>query len=242
MSTSAKRNPDKKIPPTNLLGVGESTWIAEVSHELRLPIANLKLLVETLLDGAMDDAEVAEAMLKKAYEEVERLNSLVHNLLTIEQVAQSRQHVMRQWSFLEEVAMYALGSTRAFAQDKGVEVKVQIKSGWQVFANRSHLDQLLVNLVENAIKFTPAGGSVLVKSGDKPGSFAVIDSGIGMAAHEIPKIFQRFYRIDRTQSRGSTGLGLSIVKHIADLHGAKINVVSQEGNGSTFFIEFPGPP
>lgn len=215
--------------------------IAEVSHELRLPIANLKLLVETLLDGASDDPELLKRMLTRAHQEVERLQHLVVNLLSAEQVGCSLRELKRDWVSLEERAGYCVDSLRSKAQDKAVTVKLEIESGAAVYANLEQLDQVLLNLVENAIKFTNAGGHVIIKSGPPVGAFSVQDTGIGMAASEIPKIFQRFYRIDRAQSRGSTGLGLSIVKHIVDLHGAKINVLSEEGSGSTFQLEFPGP-
>ncbi|HEY9869870.1 MAG TPA: HAMP domain-containing sensor histidine kinase, partial [Candidatus Obscuribacterales bacterium] len=157
------------------------------------------------------------------------------------QVAASRHEVTRQWNLLAERAAYAVESVRAQAAAKSVTLSLEVAPGWQVYANQQQLDQVLLNLLENAVKFTAAGGVVCVRSGQVPGSFSVSDTGIGIPEHEIPKIFQRFYRIDRAQSRGSTGLGLSIVKHIADLHGAKINVTSAEGRGSVFSLEFPGP-
>lgn len=122
-----------------------------------------------------------------------------------------------------------------------MRITTAIEPGFKIYVNSEMIDQVLLNLLENAIKFTPAAGRVVVRSGPKPGAVTIEDTGIGMPAHEIPKIFQRFYRIDRAQYRGSTGLGLSIVKHIADLHGAKIKVTSQEGKGSTFSLEFPEP-
>lgn len=241
MTTAKNPDPDKSGPRAAEPEKDPAALIAEVSHELRLPIANLKLLVETLLDGAAEDPEVRQGMLSRAQQEVERLNKLVTNLLSIEKVAASRHEVACQWNLLAERAAYAVASVKAEAAAKNVALKLEVASGWQVYANQQQLDQVLLNLLENAVKFTPAGGAVCVKSGPAPGSFSVSDTGIGIPEHEIPKIFQRFYRIDRAQSRGSTGLGLSIVKHIADLHGAKINVTSAEGRGSVFSLEFPGP-
>jgi two-component system phosphate regulon sensor histidine kinase PhoR len=216
-------------------------WIAEVSHELRLPIANLKLLVETLLDGALEDEVTARRMLTRAKTEVERLQSLVVNLLSVEKVAATRKEVHCLWILSETRVSYALDTMRKLAAEKSIVIKTEIKPGHRVFANPDMFDQILLNLLENAVKFTPAGGSITISSGEKDGEFSITDTGIGMAAQEIPKIFQRFYRIDRAQSRGSTGLGLSIVKHILELHGAKINVKSQEGKGSTFELTFPTP-
>ena len=216
-------------------------WIAEVSHELRLPIANLRLLVETLLDGAMEDPQTATRMLLRAKGEVDRLQSLVVDLLMVEQVAASRKEVHCQSVSLQERAAYAIETTAKLAAEKKIEVITRIANDYSIYANQEMLNQVLLNLLENAIKFTAPGGSVTVASGSGSGALQISDTGIGIPATEIPKIFERFYRIDRAQSRGSTGLGLSIVKHIADLHGAKINVTSQEGVGSTFTLEFPGP-
>ncbi len=221
--------------------VRDADWIAEASHELRLPIANLKLLIETLLDGgALEDEATARRMLSRAKTEIDRLQSLVVNLLSVEQTA-SRREVVKVWVPLEARATYAIDSTKKQAAEKNIRVGTQIEGGFYIYANPEQLDQVILNLVENAIKFTPEGGLVTIRSGSAPGMFSVEDTGIGMAILEIPKIFQRFYRIDRAASRGSTGLGLSIVKHIADLHGAKINVISEEGRGSVFQLEFPAP-
>ncbi|MBS1956739.1 MAG: hypothetical protein JST89_21300 [Cyanobacteria bacterium SZAS-4] len=221
--------------------VRDADWIAEASHELRLPIANLKLLIETLLDGgALEDEATARRMLSRAKTEIDRLQSLVVNLLSVEQSA-SRREVTKLWVPLDARANYAVETTKKQASEKNIRVDMQIEGGFYIYANPEQLDQVILNLVENAIKFTPEGGVVTIKSGSKPGMFSVEDTGIGMAAQEIPKIFQRFYRVDRAASRGSTGLGLSIVKHIAEVHGAKINVISEEGRGSVFQLEFPSP-
>ncbi len=217
-----------------------SEWIAEVSHELRLPIANVSLLVETLLDGGLEDPAVARRMLERAKQECDRLQSLVNDLLSVEKLSQTRDDVQREWVDLRNRSDYAVDSTAKLAKSGSVKVKIAVEPGFRVFANKEQIDQVLLNLLENAIKFTPEGGTVTIRS-NATGSFSVSDTGIGMAEAEIPKIFARFYRIDRSKSKGSTGLGLSIVKHIVDLHDAKINVQSKEGEGSTFTLEFPGP-
>lgn len=221
-------------------GSDTSRWIAEVSHELRLPIANVSLLVETLLDGGLEDAQVARRMLERAKQECARLQSLVNDLLSVEKLSETREQIPREWVDLAERAQYAVDSTQKLAKAGRVKVKIAVEPGFRVYANAPQIDQILLNLLENAVKFTPEGGIVTIKSG-APGCFSVSDTGIGMPESEIPKIFARFYRIDRSRSKGSTGLGLSIVKHILDLHDAKINVRSKEGEGSTFSLEFPGP-
>ncbi len=220
----------------------DSSWIAEVSHELRLPIANIRLLVETLLDGALEDPDVCRRMLKRAYSEVERLQKLAQDLLSVEQVSQSRQELRLEWVELAARARYAAESVSALAQARGVQVKIDVAKDFRVHANQEQLDQVLLNLVENAVKFTASGGHVTVSTcSSSPGCFEVSDTGCGMPQSEIPKIFQRFYRIDRVQSKGSTGLGLSIVKNIVDLHGGRITVESEEGKGSTFRVDLPHP-
>lgn len=217
-----------------------SALIAEVAHELRLPIANIKLLVETLLDGALEDKEVCRRMLKRAYQETDRLQALVVDLLSLEQVPE-RHELKCQWLSLRERTDYALQSLSKTIREKEIIIDIEIGESFLVFANPQQFDQVLLNLIENAVKFTPTSGIIKIKSGSKPGLFTIEDTGIGMAAHEIPKIFSRFYRIDKGSSQGGTGLGLSIVKQVLDLHGAKIQVQSKEGSGSCFKLEFPSP-
>jgi Signal transduction histidine kinase len=222
----------KSVPPR------DNTWIAEVSHELRLPLANIKLLVETLLDGAVEDKETAIRMLERAQREVNRLEALVKDLLSVEEVAEQRDELKAKAVPLMNAATYAIECTSKQAEQKNIVVIAEVQPGFIINANPDQLNQVVLNLVENAIKYTSDGGRVWIRSGN-PGVFSVSDNGIGIASAEIPKIFKRFYRVDRSQAPGSTGLGLSIVKHIADLHGAKITVQSQESKGSTFFLEFP---
>ncbi len=218
----------------------DDDWIAEASHELRLPVANIKLLVETLLNGALEDEHTARKMLNTVQTEIIRLQGLLSDLLSVEQLSKARYEQSRQWLLLESKVKYALASTAAMAASAGVNVILDIVPGFRVFANSDQLDQVLLNLLENAIKFTPTGGTVIIASGQKEGCFSVSDTGIGISACEIPKIFQRFYRIDRSRDKNSSGLGLSIVKQILDSHAAKITVTSKEGKGSTFLLEFPG--
>lgn len=216
-----------------------STVIAEAAHELRLPIANIKLLVETLLDGALDEREVCKRMLKRAYQEVERLQALVNDLLALEQVAEKRHELQCEWLTLRERALYAIETVTKQAFEKGIKIIVEADHE-QIYANRGQLDQVLLNLLENAVKFTPIDGKIWIRAGANEGCFSIEDTGIGMSAAEIPKIFSRFYRIDKGP-KGGTGLGLSIVKQVLDLHGAKISVKSTEGQGSCFELEFPSP-
>lgn len=218
-----------------------SVVVAEAAHELRLPIANIKLLVETLLDGALDEREVCKRMLKRVYQEVERLQALVSDLLALEQVGERRHDLKCEWLSLKERIAYAVDSVSKQASEKLIKITVDIDDSQMIYANKGQLDQVILNLLENAVKFTNTKGKITIASGDTPGSFSIEDTGIGMPEQEIPKIFSKFYRIDKSISKGGTGLGLSIVKQVLDLHGAKITVKSKEGVGSCFELEFPSP-
>ena len=226
--------------PTNPRGAAsQKDWISEASHELRLPIANIKLLVDTLLDGAVSDQATARRMLERTQAEVRRLELLVKDLLSLGELDSNQGGLFRQKTNLHKRVGEAFQTTLAFANERNVQLVNSVPEEMLVYVNEQQLDQILINLVENAIKFTPPGGRVTVKQGDNPSSFYVEDTGIGMPASELPRIFQRFYRIDRASSKGSTGLGLSIVKDIVELHGAKITVTSELGAGSRFTLEFP---
>ena len=181
-------------------------WIAEVSHELRLPIANIRLLVETLLDGALDDPETARRMLMRSKVEIDRLQHLVVNLLSVETVSNSRD-VHCEWVLLEPRARFAFETLNKVATDKAISVGIQIDDDFKVYANPPQLDQVLLNLLENAIKFTPVNGMVTIKSADKISSFSVSDTGIGMSETEIPKIFQRFSELIALNPVAAQGLG-----------------------------------
>lgn len=244
MSSSSNQSSDQKgmnPPPQISQSSLDRSWIAEVSHELRLPIANIKLLVETLLDGALEDKETLVRMLKRTSQEVDRLEGLVKDVLSIEHVTHNQQEdLMRSEVLLLDSAIYALESTEDLARKKNIRLRTEVEDDYCIYANREQLNQVVLNLVENAVKYTQEGGEVKIRSGQNPGVLIVSDNGIGIEKEEVPKIFNRFYRVDRTKQRGSTGLGLSIVKHIADLHGAKITVQSELGAGSRFIVEFPG--
>lgn len=222
-----------------MAGKENANFIAEVSHELRLPLANVKLLVETLLDGALEDPATARHMLLRTKDEVTRLQNLVSDLLSHEKLQGLRGEIgLTRVNVAERVA-YVIETTKGLALEKDLEVCCQVEPELYFQFNSEQLDQVLLNLVENAIKFTPAHGKVTIRAGGNPYMLEVSDTGIGIAEAEIPKIFQRFYRVDRSKTRGSTGLGLSIVKHIVELHNATITVKSQLQEGTSFTIELP---
>ena len=128
---------------------------------------------------------------------------------------------------------------KSIADKNKTQIINEVPEGYEIFADPEQIDHVIQNLIENAIKYSPEGSKVTVKPGPEKGSFLVEDTGAGILESEIPKIFERFYRVDRTKAKGSSGLGLSIVKNVVDLHGGKIEVKSSPGSGSSFIIYLP---
>ncbi len=217
-------------------------FISNVSHELRTPLASLKALTETLQEGALDDPPAAQRFLKRIETEVDALTQMAQELLELSRI-ESGQVPLE----LKGVAPAALLNSsadrmRAQAERAGLVLRVDVLDGLpQVSADLPRLEQVLVNLIHNAVKFTRPGGEVtlLAQSEGEFVRFAVRDTGSGISAEDLPRIFERFYKADRARSGGGTGLGLSIARHLVEAHGGKIWAESQEGRGSTFFFTIP---
>ena len=221
-------------------------FVANVSHELRTPVATIRALTESLLDGAVDDRERADRFLRDLGRETARLSQLIEDLLTLSRL-EAREALLQ----VERLDLLDLVRDRMDAKVKLAEkfgVTLEVGPGGQgvaVEADRGLLGTAIDNILDNAIKYNRAGGKVFVsvEVDDRSGSveIKVSDTGIGIPEEELPRIFERFYRLDRARSRetGGTGLGLSIVKHIADLHGGTVEVKSVVGEGSTFAIRLP---
>jgi two-component system phosphate regulon sensor histidine kinase PhoR len=216
-------------------------FVANVSHELRTPLASIRAMAETLQDGALEDLSVAGRFLGTIVTETERLTRIAEDLLILSD-AESRQPEKEKFALtllLEEV----VNRSRPQAEKAEISLTADLAPELTVFANHDQMEQVIVNLVDNAIKYTPAGGSVLVtaaRDGDKI-AVHVKDSGIGIMSADVPRIFERFYRVDKARSRqsGGTGLGLSIVKHIVESHGGSVTVQSEYNHGSTFTFTIP---
>ncbi|MBI3615825.1 MAG: PAS domain-containing protein [Candidatus Omnitrophica bacterium] len=219
-------------------------FVANVSHELKTPLTAIRGAVETLLGGASKDPAHSRSFLEVISEESARLDRLVEDLLTLAQV-ESKQAVLRREPismdrFLEE----EIGRHQALARTHQVSLQLESPpSAQSVFADRSQMSQAVSNLLDNAIKYNRAGGRVTVRALAREGQcrIEVEDSGIGIPAGDLPRIFERFYRVDKARSRetGGTGLGLSIVKHVAEAHGGSVQVESQLGKGSRFILSIP---
>lgn len=221
-----------------------SDFAANVSHELKTPLTIIKGFVDTLKDGAINDKEKSEKFLDIISIETERLTRLISDILYLSEIESESINVEMKKLDLSEPAHEVINLLSNAAKDKNIELKVEIESNVFILGNKDRIKQLALNLIDNAIKYTNAGGQVTVsvyKKEDKA-YIAVKDNGIGIAKEHIGRLFERFYRTDKSRSRdlGGTGLGLAIVKHIALTHNAHVTAQSEIGVGTTFIIEFPG--
>lgn len=215
-------------------------FVANVSHELRTPVAVIKGYAETLLDGTLDsDPERARRFTEIIRSHSERLTALINDILILSRL-EARGTVLELTALdAVEAALQAVQLLQEQAGARGIDVQVDISGEVpRVMAEPGRLEQVLVNLLDNALKYTPEGGSVRIFSEDA-GDFvriSVADNGLGIPSKDLPRIFERFYRVDAARSReqGGTGLGLAIVKHIIQLHGGEVAVTSTIGRGSTF--------
>ncbi|NDC53542.1 MAG: HAMP domain-containing protein [Planctomycetia bacterium] len=224
-------------------------FVANVSHELKTPIASIKGFLETLLDGAADDPVDNRRFLGIVARQAERLEAIIEDLLALSRIEQSegagnlpldRVHVI-------SVLSAAVAGCQLRARERGVAIEVACDGTLESDLNPALLEQAVINLVDNAVKYSEPGSTVWVEAAEEPAAdgpavrIRVRDQGCGIDAEHLPRIFERFYRVDRARSRqlGGTGLGLSIVKHIVQAHGGAVAVDSTPGTGSTFTIHLP---
>jgi two-component system, OmpR family, phosphate regulon sensor histidine kinase PhoR len=218
-------------------------FVANVSHELRTPLSLIKGYVETLLDGAKDNPEVAAKFLHTIDRNAERLRLLIEDLLTISELESGRVQLGLQGVALGPVVKKVLEDFKARADARGITLCEQIPN-LTVRADANRLEQVLANLVDNAIKYGRSEGEVLVGARAVAGGSVEVlvqDDGPGIPAEALERVFERFYRVDKARSRdqGGTGLGLAIVKHLVQSHGGKVWAQSEPGQGATFFFTLP---
>nr|AFK79164.1 phosphate regulon sensor protein PhoR [uncultured bacterium F25-01] len=218
-------------------------FVANVSHELRTPLAALRLLVETLEDGALDDSTVARDFLNRMHGEVDRLNQMVEELLELARIESGRVHYRFRRGNLAAAIGEAVERMRPQAERQNIELILTTPpEPVEALIDADRLHQVIVNLVHNAVKFTPSGGTVTVevRPGNHYHEIAIADTGIGVAAEAVTRLFERFYKVDRSRGSPGTGLGLAIVKHLVLAHGGKVWAESPgPGLGATFHIELP---
>jgi two-component system phosphate regulon sensor histidine kinase PhoR len=219
-------------------------FVANVSHELKTPITSIKGFVETLREGAVKDPEKAGDFLEIVSRQAERLDAIIDDLLAlsrIEQKAESREIEMKAGK-IKDVLLAATVSLQSKAKEQEVKITLECGEDISVHMNAPLMEQAITNLIDNAIKYSP-GGNVTIKAMqmDHEVWIRVIDTGVGIEPEHIPRLFERFYRVDKARSRkmGGTGLGLAIVKHIVQAHNGRIEVQSKPGSGSTFSIIIP---
>jgi two-component system phosphate regulon sensor histidine kinase PhoR len=217
-------------------------FISNVSHELRTPLASLKALTETLRDGALADLQAAPRFLGRIETEVDALTQMAQELLELTRIESGQVPLELTEVDAAKLLHSAAERMRAQAERAGLTLTVEAAANLpKVRAEAARLEQVLVNLIHNALKFTGPGGSVTL-SAESDGQFvrfSVKDTGAGIPEDDLPRIFERFYKSDRARSSGGTGLGLSIARHIVEAHGGKIWAESVEGRGSTFFFTIP---
>ena len=218
-------------------------FVANVSHELKTPITSIKGFAETLLDGAMHDAQTLEYFLTIILKESERLQHLIQDLLDLSKIEQQGFTLNVSVVNLHEVLKEVIVMLEAKANDKQITIEWTSNTPLcYMYGDLHRLKQIFINLISNAITYTPAGGrvTVYVEKDDKEVRVHISDTGIGIEQKEIPRIFERFYRVDKARSRnsGGTGLGLAIVKHLVEAHHGTISVKSKVGVGTTFTVHF----
>src|SRR4051794_10552114 len=221
-------------------------FVANVSHELKTPLASIKAYTETLLDWALHDENVNTRFLKRIEEQAERLNQLILDLLSLARLESGQEMYEHKPLALAPLIGSCLESHRGRAEARNLDFSLdlgRLDDETLIMADEETIRQILDNLIDNAIKYTPELGSVRVtcRLGRATVSLEVADTGIGIPRDAPPRVFERFYRVDKARSRelGGTGLGLSIVKHLVQSIGGQITVDSRVGEGSKFTVLLP---
>ncbi len=233
------------LTQTHRLETVRRDFISNISHELRTPMAGLKALSETLLDGALEDPPIARKFVLRMDAEVDNLTQMVNELLELSRIEAGRTNFEFQRS--EPCKLIAKPVERMALQVERVGLKLHVNcpEGLPlIFADPQRISQVLINLLHNAIKFTPPGGEIQVGAWvhDQDVIFMVRDNGVGISEKDQKRIFERFYKADRARAGGGTGLGLSICRHMIEAHSGEIWVESEEGKGSSFFFRIPIAP
>ena len=220
-------------------------FVINVSHELRTPLASIQGYAETLLEGAIHDPQVNLRFVHIILQNAQRLGRLTADLLTLSRIELQQKTFQFAPYSINGLLNQHVEALRPLAEQKHIQLSLDpAPAGTEVFCDEEAMHQILTNLVDNALKYTPEGGSVRVEArpitGDRV-EVSVRDSGIGLPADELPRLFERFYRVDKARSRelGGTGLGLAIVKHLVRAQGGEVGVESAAGVGSRFYFTVP---
>jgi len=219
-------------------------FVANASHELRTPVAAIRGAAETLLGGALADPEGARHFVGMIARQAERLSQLTRDLLDLSRIESGQWTISLERVELASVAQGVLDLHADRAAEKGLELAREVADGLAARADARALEQVLVNLVDNAVKYTPAGGRITIGGAraEQGVVVTVADTGPGIDRHHLPRLFERFYRADpgRSRDQGGTGLGLAIVKHLVQAQGGEVGVESG-ASGSRFWVRLPAP-
>jgi two-component system phosphate regulon sensor histidine kinase PhoR len=220
-------------------------FVANASHELLTPVTSIKGFVETLLDGGLDDRDSALRFLRIILKQANRLTAIINDILSLARIEKEsvEQSVVLTRTPIRNVLESAVQTCQHQAQAKSIELDIRCAPDLETKLNASLLEQAVINLIDNAVKYSPEGKRVEI-SAERSGGETLIrvsDQGCGIEAPHLPRLFERFYHTDASRSRelGGTGLGLAIAKHIAMAHSGSISVKSKVGEGSTFTIHLP---
>ncbi len=232
------------VTPLRRLENLRKDFVANVSHELKTPLTALRAALETLLDGALDDPKHARDFLQTAQDQTDRLQRLIEDLLTLSRLEHPNTPQPPASCTLQEVCQRVLKALDPIAKEETITLATQFpNSPLAVPMNADELTQVLFNLLDNAIKFNRPDGRVTIRGDQEDGKIVikVEDTGLGIPLEDQPRVFERFYRVDkaRTRDRGGTGLGLAIVKHLIENRGGTVTVASTPDQGTTFTLQLP---
>lgn len=233
-----------ELNTAKIFKVNRNEFLGNVAHELRTPIFAIQLSLETLADGAINDTSVNKDFLEKAKRQSNRLKELVDDLIHISRLEEGMKLSKRYFS-INQLIKDTINELSGIIKSKNINLlfETEIQDVSVVFADAERIKQVLINLIDNSSKYTLENGNITIstKPGEKCVRVSVEDTGLGIPKEDLPRIFERFYRVDKTRSRdmGGSGLGLSIVKHILELHNSQVKVESEPGKGTKFEFNLP---
>ena len=225
------------------LDQSRNQFVSNASHELKTPLATMKIMLESLIYQPDMDKELRAEFMNDINSEIDRLSNVVSDLLTLVQMDSKNVKLTRENLSIAALIKENAHRLQPIADQKQQQISLTLSDPCDIYADRSKLNQVIYNLMENAVKYTQSGGIIrvsLVRQG-RDAIFTVTDNGPGIPKENLPHVFDRFYRVDKARSRekGGTGLGLSIVHQLVLLHGGAIRVESEEGKGASFIVELP---
>lgn len=225
------------------LDQSRNQFVSNASHELKTPLATMKIMIESLIYQPDMDKNLRTEFMTDINNEIDRLSAIVSDLLTLVQMDSQNVKLTRENLSIAQLIKENAHRLQPIANQKGQKIVLQLQDSCDIYADKSKLNQVIYNLMENAVKYTQASGVIRVslQRQGRNAIFKVSDNGPGIPKENLPHIFDRFYRVDKARSRekGGTGLGLSIVHQLVLLHGGAISVESEEGRGATFIVELP---